>query len=407
MVIRLSSVNKHFNAVPRRGGSLKEAVVGSLAVATRDQVIRALRDVSLEIARGEAVGIVGANGSGKSTMLKLIAGVTEPTSGTVETAGRVLGVIELSAGFHDELSGEENVRLQAAIYGLSARDADALLDPVFAYAELGSFRTMPLKHYSSGMIVRLGFSIAIHCRPDVLLVDEVLAVGDQTFQEKCLRTIAEMRAEGKTIVFVTHQMEFAERICNRIVWLKQGAVHRDGPAAEVLGDYHREMLEREYAESEGDLTLERASVNLPGRFGTSDARIADVRFVSVDGETRHHFAPGEPFAIEIDYTCMAPAEEIDCSLTVDYEDGTNVAFWRAGLNGATQRPTGSTGQFRLSLPDPPFLPGRYVLSIALSKPGGKGLHYDLLFRLHHFAITAGPHEVSGAPIRVPIKIQPS
>lgn len=363
-----------------------------------------LKQIDLEIGAGESIGIVGANGSGKSTLLKLIAGITEPSSGEIEIEGRVLGVIELGAGFHLELSGEENARLQGAIYGLSARETDERIDPIFDYAELQDFRSTALKHYSSGMIVRLGFSIAIHCRPEILLVDEVLAVGDQSFQEKCLRTIDELRRAGTTIIFVTHHMEFAERICDRIVWLKKGTIHRHGPALEVLQAYQREMLAEQYAGSEGAFTLERAAVGLPGRFGTGEARITEARTVDAEGRVRRNFLPGEPICIEVDYTCEVDVAEIDCAIMIDFEDGTNVAFWRAGLAGAEQRPT-KGGRFRLYIPSPPLLPGRYTISPAISRPGGREDHYDLHLRLYHFSIAEEGAEMVGVPVGLEAKVR--
>jgi ABC-type polysaccharide/polyol phosphate transport system ATPase subunit len=232
-------------------------------------------------------------------MLKLIAGITTPTEGTVRTAGRVIGMIELGTGFHPELSGEDNIRLQGAIYGLSARQIEERMEAILDFAELDDFRAMPVKHYSSGMFVRLGFAIAVNTEPDVLLVDEVLAVGDLQFQEKCLRRIRAMRERGMTLVLVTHFPEQAERVCERVVWLDGGRVARSGPAAQVLAEYHDDLIRKRYAQSEGRLDdREIYCVGLPARYGSGGARIEQVRILNAAGEPRASFRRNEPLAIE-------------------------------------------------------------------------------------------------------------
>jgi len=398
--IVLRGVSKTFYPPEARGGSLKEIALGLFSRAGHLAPIPALRGIELQVQPGEAVGIVGANGSGKSTLLKIIAGITPPTEGEVIVRGRILGLIELGAGFQQELTGEENVHLQGAIYGLTRGETARRADAIFEFAELEDFRSTPLRFYSSGMIVRLGFAIAIHCDPDLLLIDEVLSVGDQRFQRRCLETVAELRERGKTIVFVTHQMEFAERICERIVWLQGGAIHREGPSLEVLHAYHRQTIQRQYGAPEGELTPERVLVILPGRFGTGAATIEDVRFVDGDGAPRRNFRPGEPMAIEVDYQCDPAIAAVDCSIVVDAEDGVNVAFWRAEPEGALQRPRDGRGRFRLRIPDPPFLPGHYTVTLALSPPGGVGGHFDQHLRLHHFTVLSQGAWASAAPIRL-------
>lgn len=401
-VLRLKDVAKTYYERSSGSGSIKELALRVLSEPASRTKVQALRGVSFCVSPGQAVGIVGANGSGKSTLLKVIAGIVQPTRGTVDVKGRVVGMIELGAGFHFELSGEENVHLQGAIYGLSKQHVVDRIDRVFEYAELEYFRRTPVKHYSSGMVARLGFSIAIHCEPELLIVDEVLSVGDQSFQERCLRTIQELQASGVTVVFVTHHMEFAERLCDHLIWLKKGEVYQEGKALEILQNYHQEMLEDQYGESEGELTMDRIRVDEPGRFGTGQAQMSEVRTIDAQGHPRRNFRPGEPFGIEIAYTCSGDVGAIDCSIALDFEDGTTVAFWRAEPEGGVQKPAGGEGRFRLMFDEPQFLPGHYRFNPAISKPGGAGEHYDLHLRLHHFAIIPESYVPPTVPLELSI-----
>ncbi len=399
-VIRFSGVGKSFRAPSSQAGSLKESFFSLLSEPREGPTIEALKDISLEIGAGESVGIVGANRSGKSTLLKLIAGIMQSTVGTIEVCGRVVGMIELGAGFHPDLTGDENVRLQGTINGLTAKEIDERMHRIFEFAELHDFRFIQLKFYSSGMTARLGFAVAIHCEPEIVLVDEVLSVGDQSFQERCLRTITELRKKGTTIIFVTHVLEFAERVCDRLIWLKDGRIHAQGASLEVLQAYQLEAIRQDYSVSEGYLTKERVEIGLPGRFGSGKARFEEIRLVDSEGKIRRHFHPGEPFTIEMDYRCDADLEALDCWIILDYEDGSNVAYWRASNAGAAQRPANGSGTFRLNIPNPPFLPGRYTFTPALSAPGDTSAEYDMHFRLQNFSIACPSDRFPAAPIRL-------
>jgi ABC-type polysaccharide/polyol phosphate transport system ATPase subunit len=199
----------------------------------------ALEDVSFEAAQGSTFAVIGENGSGKSTLLKLVAGITKPTRGTLRVDGRVSALIELGAGFHPEISGRENVAINGIMLGLTRKEIARRFDEIVEFAELADFIDAPVKTYSSGMYMRLGFAVAIHVDPDVLLIDEVLAVGDERFQLKCQARMNEFRRSGKTIVFVSHSTRQIQEICNRAVWIHEGLVVRQGPAAEVAEAYHQ------------------------------------------------------------------------------------------------------------------------------------------------------------------------
>jgi ABC-2 type transport system ATP-binding protein len=228
-VIRAAAVSKKFVSYSRRATSLKEKFVRRGGMSGED--FWALRDVDVEIGRGQTVGLAGANGSGKSTLLKVLAGILRPTSGLVEVNGRIASLLELGAGFNGELSGRDNIYLNAALLGLSKREIDKLFDSIVDFSELRHKIDDEVKHYSSGQYVRLGFAVAVHVDPDVLLVDEVLAVGDEAFQRKCLAKIAEFRAEGRTILFVTHSLDLIENMCDRVIVLESGQVIHDGAPA--------------------------------------------------------------------------------------------------------------------------------------------------------------------------------
>jgi ABC-2 type transport system ATP-binding protein len=233
--IEIRNINKQF--VLRHTRSLKEALVWLLRGRKGDlsKKFHALRDLSIDVEHGETVALLGLNGSGKSTLLKHISGVMLPDSGTVRTGGRVAGLIEVGAGFHPDLSGRDNVFLNGAILGMTEAQIKEKFDAIVEFAEIGEFIDTEVKFYSSGMYLRLAFSVAVHTDPDVFLVDEILAVGDEPFQKKCLAKIKELAAAGKTLVVVSHDLDLVAHVCERGVLLEHGRVIMDGPVADVIG----------------------------------------------------------------------------------------------------------------------------------------------------------------------------
>ena len=229
-VVRVRDVEKRF--VIRKDKSLKERLVNSRRSNTHKEDFYALRDVSFDIAAGSSVGLLGANGSGKSTLLKVLGGIIAPSTGVVERRGRIAALLELGAGFHPDLTGRENVYLNASILGLSTKQTDGYFDSIVDFSEIGGFIDTQVKFYSSGMYVRLAFAIAVHVDPDILLIDEVLAVGDEPFQAKCMAKIHEFQQEGRTIVFVSHSAPQVEELCDRAIVLQHGQICYDG---EVVG----------------------------------------------------------------------------------------------------------------------------------------------------------------------------
>ena len=286
--IRAEGVSRRFRVHARQARTLKELFV--LRGRTEASDVWALRDMSVTIVPGEAVGLVGRNGSGKSTLLRLIAGIIKPTAGEVAVGGRVGSLLELGAGFHPDFSGRENVFLNGSIYGLKRAQIRERFDEIVAFAELEDAIDRPVRTYSSGMYMRLGFAIAAHLDADVLLLDEVFAVGDEAFQRKCFGKIFEFKQRGGTIVFVSHDATQVERLCERAVLLRDGHKEFDGPTHEALVRYRRVLAaESDPAERAGGLR----------EWGTGEATIADVRLVGVEGSDRQQFLAGEPFSLRL------------------------------------------------------------------------------------------------------------
>jgi homopolymeric O-antigen transport system ATP-binding protein len=237
--VELRGVSKRFYYYDHRTSSLREWFIRRILHRPLNirRAVFTLRDFSLRIAPGEAVALIGSNGSGKSTALRLIAGIYRPSSGTIETRGRLTAVIELGAGFHPELTGADNVSLYAAVLGLSRKELLARYEEIVDFAETREFMDTPLKYYSSGMEARLAFAVAVCLQPDVLLLDEVLAVGDQAFRERCLARLRAYHARGGTLILVSHEMDQVRQLCSRAVWLEQGAIRMDGAVGSVLAAY--------------------------------------------------------------------------------------------------------------------------------------------------------------------------
>jgi lipopolysaccharide transport system ATP-binding protein len=243
-VIRAEGLGKRYRrGMAQTRGTLRDALTNfaraPLAVLRRpkQEVFWAMKDVSLEVREGEVLGLIGRNGAGKTTLLKILSRITRPTTGWAEIRGRVRSLLEVGTGFHGELSGRENTYLSGSILGMSKREIDRKFDEIVAFSEIDKFIDTPVKHYSSGMYVRLAFAVAAHLEPEILLIDEVLAVGDASFQQKCLGKMGDVARQGRTIVFVSHNMTAVQGLCDRVVWLDKGAVLQDGPAGSVMSAY--------------------------------------------------------------------------------------------------------------------------------------------------------------------------
>lgn len=239
--IIVENVYKTFNVYLDKANTIKEKFL-FLFSRNKKQKREVLKGISLKIKKGEAVGLIGINGSGKSTLLKLMTKIIYPNKGKIETNGKLTSLLELGAGFHPDFSGRENIYFNASIFGLTKKEIDSRLEDIIEFSELGEYIDNPVRTYSSGMYMRLAFAVAINVDAEILLVDEILAVGDQHFQEKCLTKMKKLKEQGKTMVFVTHSMETVKEFCSRAVWLSDGVIKMDGKPAEVIEEYLKETL---------------------------------------------------------------------------------------------------------------------------------------------------------------------
>jgi ABC-type polysaccharide/polyol phosphate transport system ATPase subunit len=364
--IRVDRASRRFRVDPEPVRTLKELVLRRRRAEAAE--VWALRDVSLEVEPGDAVGLVGRNGSGKTTLLSLIAGIITPTSGRVEAAGRVASLLELGAGFHPDFSGRENVYLNGSLYGLKRRTIDERFDEIVAFAELERFIDNPVRTYSSGMYMRLGFAVAAHIDADVLLLDEVFAVGDEEFQRKCFGKIFEYKQRGGTIVFVSHDAASVERLCRRAVLLRNGHVELDGSAQEAIARYHK-LLADERDPAEGAAGLRE--------YGSGEARIAEARLLGPDGEERLQLAAGEPLVVELRVVTREALEPPRVSLELRDEAGLLLAA--AAQDTAGLGWDGAPGErtLRFEVERPPLADGRFRLRFELGDTGGRRLYHWL------------------------------
>lgn len=317
----------------------------------------AVRDVSFEVMPGESWGLVGRNGSGKSTVLKLASRILRPTTGTVTVNGRMSALLELGAGFHPDLTGRENVFLNGSVLGLGKRELLDRFEAIVAFSELEEFIDMPVKHYSSGMYMRLGFSVAVHVDPQILIVDEILAVGDYAFQIKCLERIRELQRQGTTVVMVSHHLPTIRNLCGHVLWMDHGQLRAQGQASEVFEAYMIDL------QAQGTLSMHRETHF--NRWGTGEIEIVEVRFVDDAGTSCTHFATHQPFTIEIHYHAHQPIHEPEFGLAIFHPDGTNLLAPNNRHAGVKMEIVQGRGVVRYRLERLPLLPAHYRVTVAI------------------------------------------
>lgn len=343
--LEVDNVSKHYRlGSVGRGGSIRDAISGAVSRAVhRDARSRpeiwALREVSLELGEGHALGVVGRNGAGKSTLLKILGRITEPTSGVSRVRGRVACLLEVGTGFHPELTGRENVFLNGAILGMSRREIASRFDEIIDFSGVEDFLDTPIKRYSSGMQLRLAFAIAAHLEPDILVVDEILAVGDFEFQKKCLRRMAEVEKEGRTVVFVSHDLEAIARLCPSAIWLEKGRVQVRGPATDVIDSY--------LASSHAD------GLFSSGLMGEGPLRIHSIKISDRTGRQSTSMRRDSPFSISVDFSLEERLPGFDIALYVVNSSGVRI-FDEAWSDREAKRAEGP-GRYTVALKIPPVL----------------------------------------------------
>jgi ABC-type polysaccharide/polyol phosphate transport system ATPase subunit len=364
--IAVDHASRRFKVYPREARRLKDLVVARGRTKAHD--VLALRDVTFDVAPGSAVGLVGRNGSGKTTLLRLLSGIIKPTSGTVAVGGRVGSLLELGAGFHPDLTGRENVFLNGSIHGLKRAYIREQLDEIVAFAGLEEFIDLPVRTYSSGMYMRLGFAIAAHIDADVLLLDEVFAVGDEQFQRKCFGKIFEFKQRGGTIVFVSHDAAAVERLCDRAILLRDGRVEYDGPTHDAIVRYRRLLA--------ADADPEERGAGLK-EWGTGEARIEQPALLGPDDEPRTQFLAGEPLTLRLRIVAERPLPPPRLSYEIRDSSGLLLA-------GAAQ-PTAALGWdddtralgARFEVEELPLADGRFHVRLGLADESGERLYHWL------------------------------
>ena len=350
--ITVEGLGKKFRLMQDRNWTLKATLLAGHR--TRYEEFWALRDVNFEIPTGETFGIVGGNGSGKSTLLKVLAGILRADEGSAVARGRLSALLELGAGFHPELTGRENVYLNGSILGFTSREIRNLFDDIVEFAELEQFIDEPVRNYSSGMYMRLGFSVAIHVEPEILLVDEILAVGDLTFQKRCLDRFARLRDEGRTIVVVSHDLDMIGRLCDSSVWINKGELASVGSSSSVLEDFisHDESSDVSMSDQSHQLRLK------------SDDLVKSLDLVDVNGHSMSSTASGQPALIRVRYDADKAGEPVTVALGLYRADGTHVSSINSGATTSAGNDVGVI-EVDYEMSSLPVQPGTYEVSIAL------------------------------------------
>ncbi|MBM3817717.1 MAG: ABC transporter ATP-binding protein [Acidimicrobiia bacterium] len=421
--IHVRDVHKVYRRYGRRRqfATLKSALLSGrvLRDLRPDETFEALKGVSFDVEAGKTFGIIGRNGSGKSTMLKLIAGIGRPMSGAVQVRGRVSALIELGAGFHPEISGRENVYINGMMLGLSKREIQARFEDIVAFAELEEFIDAPVKTYSSGMYMRLGFAVAIHVDPDVLLVDEVLAVGDEAFTHKCLDKFAEFRRSGRTVLLVTHSLDLVARFCDEALWLDAGLVRAQGDPKRVIDAYlmdvagvENRQLAADQGRAEGRPLREPAVAEQPtdvgadlrvgpdeppdmfkaveGRWGSREVEIVGVDLAAPGGAATHVFQSGDPMEVRLRVRAAQPVTDFAFGVGIFSADGVCCYGTNTQIEGAKAGELSGDGEVRFVIGRLDLVDGTYKLDVAVHRENG--VPYDYHRLLYTFRVKSALKE---------------
>ena len=359
----------------RFGEVVLNAVRNTLALRhKKEEIIWALKDVSFTVDQGEVLGIIGRNGSGKSTLLKILSRITYPTYGTMSLEGRLGSLLEVGTGFHEDLSGRENIFLSGSILGMKKKQIMAKMDAIIDYAEIERFIDTPIKRYSTGMKLRLGFAVAAHLDTDILLMDEVLAVGDAGFQRKCLDSMGDAGKSGRTIMFVSHNLAAVETLCSRVIWIDSGEVKEDGPPSEVI---------RSYIGIYGRKQVVGNCLDDMDRFksvGTGEIRYTKIEFFETDGSPKHIIYTGDTLLVRLHFKAIAPVLRPNFQVKICTEMLTCIAIFSTKKAGCdTSKVAPGEGYVDLEIGPLTLVPGNYILDLTIVPHIGD--HFELLYAL--------------------------
>lgn len=385
IVIEVENVTKTFR-LATGSGSLKSRVIESLSGKHKKREFKALDDLSFSVCRGETLGIIGANGAGKSTLLALLTGTLQPDCGLIRTEGQISSLLELGAGFHPDLTGRENVYLYGAIMGMSRSHMDDRFDAIVEFAGLAEFIDQPVKHYSSGMYVRLGFAVAVEVDPDILLIDEVLAVGDSAFQRKCLEKMQEFRLKQKTMLIISHDLNTIQKISDRILLLDKGQLLGSGSPGEMIGQY------------EGVVRQDRSN-SIKREWGTGEVRITSVVLRDAEGTPADVFAAADGCEIAITYQADQPIVNPVFGYAVSDQDGHILHGNNTQLSGVEIAQISGTGSLSFKLGMLPLVAGNYFFSFSVHSAD----HQVNYHRLDHSLAFAVTGTKDGGPVRIPVQ----
>jgi ABC-type polysaccharide/polyol phosphate transport system ATPase subunit len=404
-IIEAKNLSKCYEIVKGKSSSIKELVLHKWRRSGKKEILRALDDINFSIDRGVTLGIIGANGSGKSTLLKIISGITDVTSGEIKVNGRVASLLEIGAGFHPELTGMENIYLNGSILGLSKSKIDSVLEEIISYSEIEDFIYMPVKHYSSGMLMRLGFSVAIHVDPEILVLDEVMAVGDSSFQEKSAKKIKEFKENGKTILLVTHNLDQAESMSDLILWLDSGKTRMFGTMDKAISGYMREFYNEKLKAPPMPFNLEFGSVCRSGRLGTGKVLINKVIVTDGKGKEVRKVYSGESLHIELHYEAEREGMDIESVMGIGSFDDISITRIDSTKHSKILKNVPKKGVITAILS--PLLINKcgIRLSVALNPPGKPYEPYDMHLRFYEFKVESREKNPPGTVFTHPAEFE--
>lgn len=415
--IEVNNITKKFRIYYDKGALLKEKVIFRNRNKYEERWV--LNGISFDVKKGEAIGLIGHNGCGKSTTLKLLTKIMFPDTGSIDMCGRVSSLLELGAGFHPDMSGRDNIYINASIFGLSKKEIDSRLKDIIEFSELEEFIDNPVRTYSSGMYMRLAFSVAINVNADILLIDEILAVGDANFQNKCFNKMLEIKKKGTTIVLVSHALGQIEQICERTLWIHEGLVKMDGSPRDVHNAYLEYMDEKrrqtlEYqeerkqeeekhgeaepesgSEKEESEVAEAEEVEVPLRLvqrrGSGEARMKYIKSYNGQGEEKYHFKSGEDIIFEIAYETYEKIEQAIFGLSIFRIDGTRCYGSNTRVDKVREFEICKDGKARVCFESNQLLPGRYFVDVCIAR--GMDMIVDYLDTVNEFEITGITEEM--------------